>query len=77
MPDKVFIDDLFSLFSIRPIDQVTIKKALILAEKYNYSYFDSLMVASALTADCSILYSEDMHNGLLIESQLEIINPFS
>ncbi len=70
------IDDLFLLFSIHPVDQKIIQKALTLTEKYRYSYFDSLMVASALAADCSILYSEDMHHSHVIEKKLKIINPF-
>ncbi len=70
------VHELFDLCSIKFIDQKTIEKALVLVEKYHYSYFDSLMIASALVADCSILYSEDMHHDHVIENQLKIINPF-
>jgi predicted nucleic acid-binding protein len=35
------------------------------------------MLASALAAHCSILYSEDMHHEQLIEKKLQIINPFN
>jgi predicted nucleic acid-binding protein len=51
--------------------------ALNLAERYQYSYFDSLILASALEAGCQILYSEDLQDGQRIENQLMIINPFS
>lgn len=40
------------------------------------SDWDSLIVASALAADASILYSEDMQDGLIISNQLTLINPF-
>lgn len=54
--------------------------ALLLAselrEQYRLSYWDSLIVASAIDADCDILYTEDMQNGQIIESKLTIINPF-
>jgi len=55
----------------------TIEMALNLAERYQYSYFDSLILASALEAGCQILYSEDLQDGQRIENQLMIINPFS
>jgi predicted nucleic acid-binding protein len=50
--------------------------ALNLAERYQYSYFDSLILASALEAGCQILYSEDLQDGQRIENQLTIVNPF-
>lgn len=52
------------------------RKALNLSNIYKYSYYDSLIIAAALGANCSILYSEDMHHNQLIEKQLKIINPF-
>ncbi|MBT9097124.1 PIN domain-containing protein [Methylovulum psychrotolerans] len=44
--------------------------------KYGFSYWDSLIVASALEASCPILYSEDMQHQQVIEKSLTIINPF-
>jgi predicted nucleic acid-binding protein len=35
-----------------------------------------MIVAAALRADCDTLWSEDMHNGLIIENRLRILNPF-
>jgi predicted nucleic acid-binding protein len=40
------------------------------------SFWDSLIVASALAADCHFLASEDMQDNLKIKGQLMIINPF-
>jgi len=70
------VDELFSVFRVEIIDQSVIKRAVALATKYHYSYFDSLMLSSALTSDCSILYSEDMHHTHNVENKLKIINPF-
>jgi len=53
-----------------------INNALILKDRYKYSYFDSLIIASALENDCEILYSEDMQHNQIIEDKLKIINPF-
>jgi predicted nucleic acid-binding protein len=54
----------------------TISKALFIKEKYQLQWYDSLIVAAALQANCTILYTEDMHHGLIIEGKLSIINPF-
>jgi predicted nucleic acid-binding protein len=34
-------------------------------------------VASALENNCSILYTEDMQDGQVVEESLKIVNPFS
>lgn len=48
-----------------------------LAERYGFSIYDAMIVASALIAGCTTLYTEDMHAGLLVEGQLRVINPFA
>ena len=40
-------------------------------------FYDSALLASALLADCDTFFSEDMQNGLVIEDQLTICNPFA
>ncbi len=47
-----------------------------LRSRYNFSFWDSLIVACALAGGASILYSEDMQDGLVVDGQLEILNPF-
>jgi predicted nucleic acid-binding protein len=64
-------------FNIFIVNRNTTEKALDILDKYGYSYYDSLIIAAALEADCSVLYSEDMQNGQLIENSLKIINPFA
>ena len=54
----------------------TIKLAKTLIGKYDFQLFDSVVVASALESNCCILYSEDMHDGLMVEKRLKIVNPF-
>jgi len=55
----------------------TIKKANTIKYKYGYSFYDSLFIASALEAGCTILYSEDLQDGQVIEKTLTIVNPFN
>jgi predicted nucleic acid-binding protein len=54
----------------------TIKRCWELRMKYKYSYWDCLIMASALENQCAILYSEDMQHQQHIEQSLKIINPF-
>ena len=52
------------------------QRALQLKLKYQYSFWDSMIIASALENHCEILYSEDMQHEQLIEGKLKIVNPF-
>ncbi len=54
----------------------SIKKACDVAERYGFSFYDSLIVAAALECSCTKLYSEDMQHGQVIEKVLTIVNPF-
>lgn len=62
--------------TIRPVDVDTHDDALRIAERYGYSLFDSLVIASALAAGSDTLWSEDMQDGAVIDGRLRIINPF-
>jgi len=44
--------------------------------KYKISFWDSLIIASALQNNCKILFTEDMQHNQIIENTLTIINPF-
>lgn len=51
-------------------------RALEVQARYGYSFYDSLIVAAALDAGCTRLYSEDLQDGQRIEG-LTIENPFT
>jgi predicted nucleic acid-binding protein len=51
--------------------------ALRIAEKHGYNIYDALVVAAALEAECATLFSEDLHDGQMIDGQLTIRNPFA
>lgn len=57
-------------------DLTTVLKATDIAERYRYSFYDSQIIAAAIESDCTILYSEDMQNGHLIDGKIKIVNPF-
>ena len=52
------------------------RSGLRVQARYGYSFYDSLIVAAALAAGCTTLYSEDMQDGQRIEG-LTIRNPFA
>jgi predicted nucleic acid-binding protein len=54
----------------------THEKAVEIAHRYGYVIYDSLIVASSLEAKCTVLYSEDLQHGQVIEELLTIRNPF-
>jgi len=49
--------------------------ALGLHIRWQYSFYDSLIIAAALRAGCRILYSEDLQHDQNIDG-LRIVNPF-
>lgn len=67
---------LMTNFSLVQISKSTIQKAFNLLGKYKYSYWDSLILSTALENDCVTVYSEDMQNGQIIENTVTILNPF-
>jgi predicted nucleic acid-binding protein len=54
----------------------TIKHGLYIQNKYHFSYYDSLIIASALESNCEFLLSEDMNDAQVIEKSLTILNIF-
>lgn len=73
---NILVGDLIDALKFSVIKESTIKKALQIKKDLNYSYWDSLVIASALENNCSILYTEDMQSGQTIDNTITIINPF-
>jgi len=59
-----------------PVSKHTVMESYSIKNKNRYSYWDSLIVTSALQNNCTVIYSEDMQHNQKIENQLNIINPF-
>jgi predicted nucleic acid-binding protein len=55
----------------------TIRYAWELRKGYMFSYWDSLIVASALQAGCTTLYTEDLNHSMIVDKKLHIVNPFN
>jgi predicted nucleic acid-binding protein len=71
-----FLAGIRALLVVEPLTLNTHETGLRIAERYKLAIYDSMIVASALLADCSTLWSEDMQDGLVIEDVLTIRDPF-
>ena len=65
-----------ALLPVQPITVEIHETGLALAERYGLSIYDAMIAASALHAECDTLWSEDMHDGMVIQDQLRIASPF-
>jgi len=72
-----FINEITQAANVRSVSLPTVEQALRLKGKYGYSYWDSLILASALECGCALLFSEDMQSNQIIEGTLRIRNPFT
>lgn len=70
-----YINGMIAIAETLSLTLVDYQKAQDLRMDYKFSFWDSLVVAVALRANCSLLYSEDMHHGLTVEESLVIQNP--
>jgi predicted nucleic acid-binding protein len=74
---KDALDDVRALCpTIASVTMETHSESLERAQRYRLSIFDGLVVAGALEAGCTKLWSEDMQHGLVIDRRLTVLNPF-
>jgi len=64
------------LLKVEPITIEIHDVGISLAERYQLSVYDSMIVSAALSAECDALLSEDLQDGLLINGRLRVLNPF-
>lgn len=62
--------------AILPLDLDSHADGLRIAERHGYAIFDALIIAAALRARCTVLYSDDMQDGMTIDRRLRIIDPY-
>ena len=72
--ERLLEETLFPLWRVGPSPELY-RRALDLYERYGFSFYDSLIIAAALEAGCTRLYTEDMQHGQRIQG-LTIHNPF-
>jgi predicted nucleic acid-binding protein len=73
---RKYIEQLCKTCTIQDFTKEIVLTASSLREKYSFSFWDSIIVGSALFSECNMLISEDMQNGLNVEEKLIIKNIF-
>lgn len=73
----LFLSMIRRLLDVHPLTLEMHDTGIALAERHGFSTWDAMVVAAALCTDCDTLWSEDMHDGMVIEGRLRIVNPFS
>jgi len=73
---RAFLSTIRGLLTVKPITIEVHEIGIALAERHNLSIYDALIAASALHVDCDTLWSEDMHDGMVLAGRLRIVNPF-
>lgn len=74
---KKINDGIIKVSNVSSINLNTYKKSCDIRDKYSITFWDSLIIASAIENNCNILYSEDMKEDLNIENKVKIRNPFT
>ena len=70
------LTELSSALSITEFSLQTQIEAVRLMGLYSLQFYDALIISTALEHGCRTLITEDMQNGLIVEGQLTINNPF-
>jgi predicted nucleic acid-binding protein len=65
---------LYPLCHVTP-DLALYETCLLIQAETHYSFYDALILASAVHGGCEILYSEDFQDGQQVRG-IQIINPF-
>lgn len=72
---REFLASIRASTTVVPVTEATHERAMMYAERYQIGIFDANIAAAAVLAGCTTLFSEDMHNGLVIDG-LTVRNPF-
>jgi len=73
---REILDTIRAVCGVESITLATHDRGLAINERYGFSLYDSMLVASALISGVKTLYSEDLQHGQIIDGQLRIVNPF-
>jgi predicted nucleic acid-binding protein len=73
---REILDTIRAVCAVEPITVETHDSGLAVFERYRFSLYDSMLVATALISGAKILYSEDLQHGQIIDNQLRVTSPF-
>jgi predicted nucleic acid-binding protein len=73
---REILDTIRAVCGVEPITLATHERGLAINERYGFSLYDSMIVASALIADVKVLYAGDLQHGQVLDGQLRVVDPF-
>lgn len=73
---REILDTVRAVCRVETVTVATHDRGLAIHERYGFSFYDSILVSSALIVGAKVLYSEDLQHGQVIDGQLQVINPF-
>ena len=71
------IESLYGKYTVFKLSQDILLKSSNIRANHTFSFWDSVVTASALDCDADYLISEDMQDGFNLENKLTILNPFT
>lgn len=73
---SMFVARFREMLEVTPLTEQIHLDGMRIAERYGLSVYDGFILAAAIMSECDVLYSEDLHLGLVVDGQLTVINPF-
>lgn len=73
---QTVLRDMRRFCTVVPLTVESHERGLELAQRYGFSLYDAMVVASALEAGCTTLWTEDFQDGLRVDGVLTVRNPF-
>jgi predicted nucleic acid-binding protein len=67
--------DMYEQFEVVQITPAIIRTGLDLNQTRSVGFYDALIIASAQTAGCNVLFSEDLNTGEVVAG-VQLLNPF-
>ncbi len=73
---REILDTVRTVCGVVPVTAESHDRAMYLSERYGFSIYDSLILASAILAECITLFTEDLQNAQHIDGRITVRNPF-
>jgi len=70
------IASLYKKYTVFELSQDILLMASKIRSDHSFSFWDSIVAASALDCDADFLITEDMQDGFVLYNKVKIINPF-
>ena len=73
---RELILSIYRKYRVYELSHTILVKASKIRENHYFSFWDSIVAASALDCEANYLLSEDMQNDFVLDNCLQIMNPF-